>query len=1026
MTVTLSHAPAPGQDILLRFTTAGTATWWTDYRAIAPTTVPAGVTYSFAQAVTQIQFRSTLTTPSATQATFTLRATDDTNFSELTETVEFGIAEALSLNAGTWTDSVADFDIINNPTPQVNLSVSDSGAASEGGSALSITATRSSANASGAALLIPIQVKTADTTAQSGDYTVAASISIANNATTGTASFTVTNDSTDEPPETVVVELGTLPAGTAAGSDREVTITIADNDPTIVSLARTGSGAITEGGTVEFTVTLGRQLIAGEIIGVPLSIGGTNVTLDDWSLALATSGNTGVTLTNQTTATPQLRLSGAGAQIANLILTAATDNTDEGSGSEIYTIALGADGLGTNGFDRVGLGTTAGGGADPHGTANTFDVQVDDTTAGITVTETGSATTLTESGADTYTVVLDSQPGADVAIVPTSGTISAATVSPARLTFTSINWSATQTITVSGVNDSTDAADRAVTITHAATSTDANYNAIIPTPVMATVTDDDATAVTLAGTVGNLTEGGTKTITVTLGRRLVRGEELPVPLTFGGAAMRGTDYTLTGTAAPGIVYAIPVSGNGTVTFTGPSATVATLTLTATPDSLNETGGEIVDIDLGTLGTTSGTGLGGGASGTDNLADFTIEDPPTITITSGPAITEGSAVTFTVTASRVPSSDLMIDLTIADAAAGDYLDSGDEGADRVTLSGTTTATVTIPTQTDSTDEATGFITVTVADGTGYTVGTPPSATVRISDDDATTVTLAGTAGNLNEGTTRNLTVTLNRTLITGESLAVPLTLGGDAIRGTDYSLTGTPANGIMYTIPDSGTAGTVTFTGPAPAIATLALAVQADNTADPGETITIGLGTPVGTGLDGGTRSTGSLAFTIMEQPAIVLPLTLTVDEGSSAGYPVSLATAPTANVTVTVTGHAGTDLTLNPNSLEFTATNWNMIQTFTVTAATDADAADDTVSLTHTASGSAADYDGSITGAVTVTIADADTADVTISETAITIAEGDEGTYTVVLATQPASGVEITVTSDTTSAATVSPMILTF
>ncbi len=129
---------------------------------------------------------------------------------------------------------------------------------------------------------------------------------------------------------------------------------------------------------------------------------------------------------------------------------------------------------------------------------------------------------------------------------------------------------------------------------------------------------------------------------------------------------------------------------------------------------------------------------------------------------------------------------------------------------------------------------------------------------------------------------------------------------------------------------------------------------------------------------------------------------------------------------VTVTGHSGTDLTLNPNSLEFTATNWNMIQTFTVTAVQDADAADDTVSLTHTASGSATEYDSSITGAVTVTITDDDTADVTISEMAITIAEGDEGTHTVVLATQPASEVEITMTSDTTSAATVSPMILTF
>ena len=39
--------------------------------------------------------------------------------------------------------------------------------------------------------------------------------------------------------------------------------TIQDNDPTIVSLARVGSGTVEEGEVVEFTVTLGRELVAG-------------------------------------------------------------------------------------------------------------------------------------------------------------------------------------------------------------------------------------------------------------------------------------------------------------------------------------------------------------------------------------------------------------------------------------------------------------------------------------------------------------------------------------------------------------------------------------------------------------------------------------------------------------------------------------------------------------------------------------------------------------------------------------------
>ena len=49
---------------------------------------------------------------------------------------------------------------------------------------------------------------------------------------------------------------------------------------------------------------------------------------------------------------------------------------------------------------------------------------------------------------------------------------------------------------------------------------------------------------------------------------------------------------------------------------------------------------------------------------------------------------------------------------------------------------------------------------------------------------------------------------------------------------------------------------------------------------------------------------------------------LTVGEGDSAGtsYTVALATEPTGEVTVTVSGHAGTDLTLDKTTLTFTTT----------------------------------------------------------------------------------------------------------
>ncbi len=820
------------------------------------------------------------------------------------------------------------------------------------------------------------------------DYTISnsGSISVVANANSVNIPVVIIDDSTPEISEAAILMLA-AGSGYMLGSQTTHNLIINDNDGVTASFHVDTSSAGEDAGTHNVRVNLFPAVDSDTTLTYMVGGAGTATSGDDYT---ALSGT--VSLISQQS-------------LANIPVTITDDSTDETDETIILTLTAGSGYM---------LGATS---------VHTLTI-TDNDTAGVTITETADATTPTEGGTDEYGMVLDTQPTANVTITPTSSTPTTATVNPNNLVFTSANWDMAQTFTVTGEDNDDDAANQEVTITHIATSTDANYNLTLA-PITATVIDDDATTVTLTGATGNIIEGTTKAITVTLGRTLAAGETLPVPLTFMGTALPGTDYTVTGAAADGVTYTGLNSATGTVTFTGPSAASATLTLSATTDNNDETTGETVIIGLGTLDSNSGTGLGGGATGTDSLDNFNIEDPLTIRITSGPTTTEGSAATFTVTTNRAPAANLPIRLTVTDAAApSDYLTAGNEGTRMATLTGgTTTTTVDIDTQADNTDEPNGTLTVTIADGTGYTVGIPSSAMVQVSDDDATTVTLAGTMGNLSEATTRNLTVTLNRPLVAGESLAVPLTLGGTATRGTDYTVTGTPADGIAYTIPDSGTAGTVTFTGPAPATATLALAVQTDNTADSGETITIGLGTLVATGLDGGTRSTGSLAFTIMEQPAIVLPPTLAVTEGASVDYPVSLATTPTGNVTVAVTGHSGTDLTLSPDDLTFTSTNWNMMQTFTVMAGADDDAVDDTATLTHTATGG--NYNG-LMEEVTVNTTDDDTAGLSFSSGMVMVAEGASANYTVALTSVPTGDVTVTVGGHSGTDLTLSPANLTF
>ena len=84
------------------------------------------------------------------------------------------------------------------------------------------------------------------------------------------------------------------------------------------------------------------------------------------------------------------------------------------------------------------------------------------------------------------------------------------------------------------------------------------------------------------------------------------------------------------------------------------------------------------------------------------------------------------------------------------------------------------------------------------------------------------------------------------------------------------------------------------------------------------------------------------------------PTELTVTEGDATGasYTVVLDSQPTADVTVTISGHAGTDVSVTPSSLTFTSESWGTAQTVTVSAAQDDDAApDEAVTLSHAVNG---------------------------------------------------------------------------
>ena len=129
------------------------------------------------------------------------------------------------------------------------------------------------------------------------------------------------------------------------------------------------------------------------------------------------------------------------------------------------------------------------------------------------------------------------------------------------------------------------------------------------------------------------------------------------------------------------------------------------------------------------------------------------------------------------------------------------------------------------------------------------------------------------------------------------------------------------------------------------------------------------------------------------------PTTLSVTEGDATGveYTVVLTSKPAGDVTVTISGHSGTDLSIasaglsGDNELTFTTANWSTAQTVTVKAAHDDDGvADADISLAHDiASADDATYNALADQTVTVSITEDDAVGVTINPTTLSVTEGD-------------------------------------
>ena len=408
-------------------------------------------------------------------------------------------------------------------------------------------------------------------------------------------------------------------------------------------------------------------------------------------------------------------------------------------------------------------------------------------------------------------------------------------------------------------------------------------------------------------------------LTVTGGSEVTEGK-YPIFTISGTPAASGTitvSYTVTATGnfvCANDLKDKPVVSLGTkqVSFTGSSAIVRVCTK---GDSIPEPDGSVT-VTLNEHATYRVSSTQGSASvdvkDNDNYVPPPILNTPELSVTAGSAVTEGSAANFTINAAEAPTNPVTVDYTVT--ASGGYVTSDSLGAKQVTLSGAST-TVAVPTTGDNIDEPNGSVTITINAGTGYTVsGIEGSDSVAVSDDDATVVTLSLPDRLASEGdssATATLRLTLNRSLVSGESLSVPLRFSGGTV-GTDCSLV---LSGSPTGVSLSGS--TVTFTGPSAISADVVVSALDDEDAS-NERVSVSIptssssGTPrlaqtgLGTVMGIGPTNPWLLFEDDDEVVSALAAVSVTagtspVTEGAAANFTINVLPAPTSAITVSYT-----------------------------------------------------------------------------------------------------------------------------
>nr|WP_319401544.1 Calx-beta domain-containing protein [uncultured Carboxylicivirga sp.] len=949
---------------------------------------------------------------------------------------------------------------INDNDANATISIEATNQASEGGNDGLFTITSSAISLSDTEITIDI---TGAATYGTDFNTIPTTITLPANTNSVTIPVNVIDDNIIEEDENVIVTLkSTNNSDVTIGSPINATVTIADNDAnatisieattqaseggndglftinsSAISLSDTEitidiTGTATNGtdfNTIPTTITLPAS---ANSVTIPVDVIDDNIIEENETVivTLKSTNNSDVTIDSPTNATVTIADNDANATIS----IEATNQASEGGNDGLFTITSSAvslsdteitidiTGTATNGTDFNTIPTTI----TLPASANSVTIPVDviddniieeDETVIVTLKSTNNSDVTIDSPTNATVTISDNDANATISIEATTQaseggndglfTINSSAISQSETIINlQISGSATNgtdyntiasaitlpanassvTIPVTAIDDNIIEGGETISIKLITTN---NEDVIVSSQNQATVTinDNDYSASLSIDATTDASENGTNGV-FTINASAVSLTDTEISFNVSGSAINGQDYQII--SSPVILPA--------------SATSVAIPVEVIADRLVENNETVII----TLTNTNNNDL---TIGLQNQATLTIEDNDVAGVNlsaSSLIINEGSSISFTMTLTAQPTSDVIINLLNDNTGAATVLPADVTFTSSNWQNPKTITVYGIEDDNLINEKVTISASIDPASNEHFINLANEEVTISIIDEDFADFTVSPNPLEIAEGGSGTFSVVLNAQ----PQNNVVINLENDNTNATSFAL-----DPITFTSENWDVAQQVSVTGVEDFIAenksslvTLSVnnAESDDDFNDIIKNITINV--------------------TDNETPNLVLSASeLSINEGSDDIITILLTSKPTSSVTINLSSNNEDAVSLSNTQITFDNSNWNIAQTLTINTLEDDNVVDESVIITASvAAESDVNYVNLAPKTINVSVTDNDTADLLISVSTIEMSEDENKDFTVGLSAQPTQDVTVLVNNSNTNAATTSANTLTF